>query len=329
MASIKQQGRYAHGSGGIVCTNPLYGIMVICAVAINPLICDRTFASVVGKATSSRAAREDAIRSIPFDRLTEDVQERITDIVHRPTIFRRMPIKVIDCDPELYRFLVRYPEVVVNIWKLMNITNVSLQRTGRYTLDAADGAGTISSMELVYGTQDTHLIYCDGAYEGPLFRRPVNGRCVLLLKSGFVETEKSRTHVVNRLDVFLQLDHAGAEVLTKTLHPLVGRSADVNFLESTEFLQRISRTAEQNGPGMQRLALRLDDVHDAVRRRFADLMGTVNANATQSQALHVPGGGLSNSASVEATARAPRERATPVSPLGSRSATNPTPPQRR
>ena len=301
MASTRE--RYARGPGRSARSGPVYGLILCCVASM--VMCEPVQAAVVGKASSDRAARADAIRSIPFEQLTTDVQARITDIVHRPTIFRRMPIKVIDCDPELYRFLVRYPEVVVNIWQLMNITNVSLKRTGRYKLDAADGAGTVSTMELVYGTKDTHVIYCDGAYEGPLFRRPVKGRCVLLLKSGYVQTEEARTHVVNRLDVFLQLDHAGAEVLTKTLHPLVGRSADVNFLESTDFLQRISKTAERNGPGMQRLAFRLDNVDHAVRQRFAQLMGTVSANTGESATLYVTGGSAAHRARADQAGRSP------------------------
>jgi hypothetical protein len=235
-------------------------------------------ASTLTDLAANREAQADAVRSLPLDELTPQVRARIQDVVARPTLFRRMPVKVIECDAELYRFLVRYPEVVVNIWQLMDITRVSLRRTGPYTLDAADGAGTVTTMELVYGTDDTHLIYCEGSYEGPLFLRPVQGRCVLLLKSAYT-AESGRRQIVNRLDIFLQLDHTGAKVLTKTLHPLVGRSTDVNFLESTEFLERISRTAEANGPGVQRLASRLNNVHPAVRQRFAELTAAVSARS--------------------------------------------------
>ena len=196
-------------------------------------------------------------------------------------MFRRMPDNVVECDPELYRFLIRHPEVVVNIWQLMGITKVDIERKGPFTLDATDGVGTVTETELVYGTHDTHLIYCEGSYEGPLFPRPLTGRCVLLLKSDFASERDDRWQVTNRLDVFLQVDHVGVDAFTRTLHPLFGKSADLNFVESTKFLERISRTSEENGPGMQRLAERLDKVEPDVRSRFAELTTEVYHNAQQ------------------------------------------------
>jgi hypothetical protein len=109
------------------------------------------------------------------------------------------------------------------------------------------------------------------------------GRCVLLLKSAYAGSA-GRYLITNRLDVFLQIDHVGVEVFTKTLHPLLGRSADINFVESTAFLQRISRAAEQNGPGLQQLAERLDDVEPDIRSQFAGLTAEVHSRAATQQA---------------------------------------------
>ena len=236
-------------------------------------------ASTVDKATTSRSAKEQAIREIPFHRLTPEAKHRISSVIEKPSMFRRMPINVVDCDPNLHRFLVRHPEVIVNIWQLMGITKVECERIGPYTVDAKDGVGTVTKVELVYGDRNTHLIYCEGEYEGPLFRRPLTGRCVLLLKSDYKQDEKKRWNVKNRLAIFLQVDHVGVDVFTRTLHPLLGKSADINFVESTNFLERISRTSEDNGPGMQRLSARLDNVDDDVRQKFAELTSFIHEDA--------------------------------------------------
>jgi hypothetical protein len=63
-----------------------------------------------------------------------------------------------------------------------------------YLLDASDGAGTFSNVELVYGTRDTHVVYGKGFYEGPLLRRRVNGKCVLLLQSGYTQIPSEVAH---------------------------------------------------------------------------------------------------------------------------------------
>jgi hypothetical protein len=236
-------------------------------------------AGTLGKGSASREDRMEATREIPFERLTPEARQKIGRVVQNPSLFRRMPTTVIDCDPQIYRFLVRYPEVVVNIWQLMGITKVTVDRVGPYTLDAQDGVGTITSIELVYGDQDTHLLYCEGNYDGPLFPRPLTGRCVLVLKSGYRQSPKARWNVTNEMDVFLQIDNMAVDVVTRTLHPLLGKSADLNFVQSTQFIERISRTSEENGSGMNRLAQRLDNVRPDVRQQFAQITQSVYATA--------------------------------------------------
>ncbi len=235
--------------------------------------------STVPRALTTKEAQEDAIRHIPFGEMRDDVRLRLQEVVRQPTLFRRLPVEVIDCDPELYLFLLRYPEVVVNMWQLMGITKVRIARKGEYLLDATDGAGTFSNVELVYGNRDTHVVYGKGYYEGPLLRRKVNGRCVLLLQSGYTQIPSGRVLVTSQLDVFVALENVGAEFVAKTLYPLVGKTADQNFSESARFIGQVSQQAEVNQPGIQRMAARLNNVDDAVREQFATLAATVSERA--------------------------------------------------
>ena len=233
-------------------------------------------AAKLSNATTGRAAREDALRSIPFRSMTAEAQEKIAAVVRRPTMFRRMPVNQIECDEKLHQFLVRNPDVVVNIWQLMGITQVEVERTGPYTLNASDGVGTTTNIELIYGTSNFHLLYCEGSYSGPLTAGALKGRCVLLLKTRTLR-RNGKPIVIDQLDVFVQVDNAGLDMLTRTLHPLLGRSADMNFIESTRFVERISHTAAANGTGMQLLAARLDNVSPEVQKEFAAISAEIHA----------------------------------------------------
>lgn len=235
------------------------------------------------KATTSRAAREDAIRGIPFRSLSQQAQQRLLSVVRKPTMFRRMPVTTIRCDPELHRFSVRQPEVIVSIWQLMGITQVTAQRTAPYVLQCNDGVGTITNMELIYGDSDTHVLFCEGSYDGPLFRKPLTGRCVLVLRSNSNQTGAGY-QVTNLLDVFLQVDHAGLDIFAKTLHPLLGKSADINFTESMRFIEKMSRASENNGDGMQNMIDRLKGVQPTVRKDFKQVVSNVQARHTHAMA---------------------------------------------
>jgi hypothetical protein len=219
-------------------------------------------------ADTSTRAREDAVSRIPLNKLNAETQRKLLSVVDRPSIFRRIPTKTIDCDTDMFLFLVRNPEVIVNIWEVMGVSNMTAERTGPYAWKGNDGAGTTCNIELVYGTEDLHVLYGEGPYEGGLLARKITGRCLLLLHSGYMHGRDARDYVGNQLDVFLTIDNAGAEFIAKTLHPLVGQSIDTNFGESAHFLSRLSAAAEKNGAGMERLADKLTHVAPEVRSRF-------------------------------------------------------------
>ncbi|MCC9609364.1 hypothetical protein LOC68_05585 [Blastopirellula sp. JC732] len=216
----------------------------------------------------NRGDRDAAIREIPFDKLTMQAGDDIRYVVTSPSIFRRLPVQVIDCDPDLYLLLVRYPEIIVNIWRLMGITNVAIERTGQFSFHAKDGAGTVSDVELVYGNRDTHILIANGYYEGPLAPGKVDAKCVLVLKTGYAPADMNKTFVSNQLDVFVKFEHKGADLLARTLHPLIGKTADANFAETTAFLGKISKSSEENFTGMQNLSQKLTQIDPALRDQF-------------------------------------------------------------
>jgi hypothetical protein len=214
---------------------------------------------------------DDAVRNIPFDKMTDEAQGRLWKIVAQPSLYRRLPITKVETDPDLYVFLIRYPEVIVNMWDLMGVTKVKIRRTGEFTFDASDGAGTTSQVELIYGDRETHVMMADGSYEGPLFKRLIHGRCVLLLRSAYGRGPNDQTQVPHQLDMFVQMDNVGADLMAKTLHPLVGQTADHNFVEASRFLGQVSQAASTRPSGMQQLAQKLTKIDPTVRQRFATI----------------------------------------------------------
>ena len=222
----------------------------------------------------NQRARNEAIRAIPFDQMNEQVQAKLSRVVANPGIYRRLPVQVVDCDPDLYVFLVRYPEVLVNIWQLMDITKLQVRRTGPFTFDASDGMGTDARVELVYGRPELNVYYAEGLYEGPLFRTRITGRCVILLRSEFSK-QNDRVNIKSCMDVFVDMDNVGAEIVVKTLHPLVGKTADFNFAETVKFIGQVSQASEMNGAGVERLAAKLANVNPDVRQTFAQYVEVV------------------------------------------------------
>lgn len=235
------------------------------------------------KLPSTRSAKKEALQAIPFAEINPQMQQTIRKVTTKPTIHRRLPVESIECDPNLYLFLLRNPEVVVNIWDLMGATQISMTRTGDYTYYATDGVGTTSSLQLAYGNSNVHVFYGEGRYEGSLIKNAVDGRCVLVLQSDYEQLPSGKTKITNTLDMFLEVDNLGLDVLAKTFQPFFGKYADYNFLETARFISRLSATAEENGAGVQRLASRLIELDPAVRQQFAAVAASVSQNAASRQ----------------------------------------------
>ncbi|MCI0360419.1 MAG: hypothetical protein L0211_18235 [Planctomycetaceae bacterium] len=238
-------------------------------------------AAAYDEADTSTKSRDEALRVLPLNELTAESRRKVLAVCESPSIYRRLPQKTVDCDPHMYRFLIRNPEVVVGIWQLMGVSNMTAQRTAPYAWKGDDGTGTKCDVELIYGSDDLHIVYGDGYYEGSVLKRQLTGRCVLILQSGYGYDASRRSLVGSRLDVFLQLDNVGADLIARTLAPWVGKVTDANFAESCKFAAKISQTAETNGPGMQRLADKLTSVEPEVRAGFARVSAGVHERVTQ------------------------------------------------
>ncbi len=186
---------------------------------------------------------------------------------------------MIDCDPNLYLFLVRHPEVVVNIWQVMGISKVTLERTGPDTYKGNDAAGTTGTIRMCYSNHDTQVLYAEGAYEGPMFSQPVQAQCVLVLRAGYVQETNGRYYITNRLDAFIHVDHVGLDLVAKTFSPLVTKTVDINFRETAAFVGVVSRTAAANPQGMRRLAGKLTGLDANLRSEFTRLSDDIAAKA--------------------------------------------------
>jgi hypothetical protein len=151
----------------------------------------------------------------------------------------------------------------------MGVTRMAIERDGPFTVNTDDGAGTISSLELIYGNDNLHIFYGKGSYEGPVIKKRLDGECVLVLRTEFTTGPDGKPMATNQMDIFLKVENATLGLIAKTIQPIVGSTADHNFVESLKFVQRLNETTEKNGPGVGQMSYRLD-ISDEVRQKFIE-----------------------------------------------------------
>lgn len=276
--------KFIAGLYAILAMVPMAGILCGPARAESPLLRRTNLLA----ATTSDAARRDAISSIPFEQLDREGRAKASAVLQDVAAFRRLPIEVVDCDPYLFLFLVRHPDVAVNIWQVLELSQLQLRQTAANRFELIEPTGTRLQAEFLYQSPEIHVLYGEGVYVGPLLGRPVNGRCLLVLRTGYVQETNGRHYVTARLDTFLQVQERAPDLATKLLHPLAGKAADHNFNQIVAFAGSLSRTAELNCRGVQRLASRLSGVQPEVRVRLSELAADIAKNS-QGQATATSG----------------------------------------
>ncbi len=232
-------------------------------------------------ASSSRETRDDATRLIPWGDLSPHNRELVRQIVDDASIYRRLPTRVVDCDPLMFNFLARHPEVVTDVWRLMGVGVLEVKPLGNSTFAARDAAGTTGKMQYLVekyndNARNTMLLYGDGTYTGAPLPRDVDARCLMLVRSGSSVETNGRTYVTAVVDTWVVVDRVGAELIAKTLQPLMAKAADHNFTETMKFVSTFSRTAETNPAGMQRLSEKLTSPDANVRGELVALSQQVH-----------------------------------------------------
>ena len=214
---------------------------------------------------------------------------RVRQVVQNPSVFRRVPVQVIDCDPNLYLFLVRHPEVVVNIWQVMGISKVKLVRTGQIPTRGRRGGHDRQRPAVLQQSRHASAVCRRECTKGRCSHSQSRPSACWCLRAGYVQETNGHYYITNRLDTFIHIDHVGLDLIAKTFSPLVTKTVDINFRETAAFVGVVSRTAAGNPQGMQRLAGKLTALEPEVRgelvRLSYDVAQRAQAAANQSNTL--------------------------------------------
>ncbi len=225
------------------------------------------------QANTSDAARREATQAVPLERIHQKYRRSVHKVLTDSSLYRRLPTQMVDCDPELFTFLMKNPEMLVEMWQHLGISHVTLRRTGGNTFSLSDGAGTTGKLIIVEqqcdgNAQNRIVMYSEGAYEGKPFKRPVRAQCVLLLRSGSMKETNGRDYVACQLDSFVRIERTSIKLFAKAIHPWVGKTADANFADTIAFISNLSQAAEKRPATIERLVNRLPHLAEQRQQQF-------------------------------------------------------------
>lgn len=237
---------------------------------------DSVSAFLADGGSSSHAARRAAVESLPLERISQPHRQHVERCLRETTLYRHLPTKVFACDGELLSFALHKPETIVDIWRVLGISRLALDPAGPEQWRLSDGYGTVGGLRLVYrehhGQTGLMVFHGRGAYTGPLAPRTLSGSCVLLVRHASAGVDAAgRKQQMMEIDAFVDMDGKGLEIVTRTLHPLIVRSAAANLHEICLFMSSLSQAAETNPEGVVRLVSRLPRTDPADKESLAGI----------------------------------------------------------
>lgn len=253
--------------------------------------CRPAVAEETTEASTSDDARQEAVSAIPMAKVDARYRKVVQAVISDPSIFRRLPTNVVDCKPEMFTYFAENPDVLVEVWRELGMTQVELVRTGPSTFRIADGAGTTGRLVIVESSCDANaqnrvVLYSEGSYDGKPFTKPLSAQCVLVLRSGSVVETNDRHYVAARLDSFIKLDRPSMELLAKAAHPFVGHTADKNFADTLAFMSNFSYTAERRPETIERIAGKLENIEAPRKTELQMLAASCAETSRVAQASH-------------------------------------------
>jgi hypothetical protein len=226
--------------------------------------------------SSGRAARQRALDAIPLERLAEPHRRAVEKCLRAATLYRRLPVETVACEGGLLDFALSKPEAIVDMWHVLGISRLALDPMGPGQWRLADGYGTVGVLRLVHHERQAGggllVFHGRGAYTGPLAPKNLTGSCVILVRhSPAMATADGRERHTLQIDSFLDVDGVGLEIVTRTLQPLIVRSAASNLHEICLFMATLSESARRNPEGVAQLAGRLGRTAPADQQALAGI----------------------------------------------------------
>lgn len=243
--------------------------------------------------SSSRDARDAARKALGLDLMNAEDRRDAEAVLRHPTLYRRLPQETFACDRDLLDFALAKPEVIVDVWRVLGISRLSLDPTAPGRWRMSDGWGTEGTLRLLRQERTPQgnvlVLLGKGGYHGPLAPQRLTGTCLVLVRCRQVADAADGTprHTM-QVDAFLDADGVGLEIVTRSLQGLVCRSSASNLHEICQFMAELSATSAENPAGVARLSARLTKVDPDARQSFAALVrgvadggGATDASATE------------------------------------------------
>jgi len=181
---------------------------------------------------------------LPLDQVSAPHREAVAEVIRDHTIHRKGPGDSFSCHAQVYLGLVNEPAITLALWQDLASSPVQLRQVAPGRYEGTDGAGTVASWEFVLRSPKLHALLCNLDYSSPRGNARLQGRIVLIVRSGYYREVDGDPWVQHDVEAFVKVDSKGWKALARTVRPILENVLEDQVQEAGLFVSLMGRLVE-------------------------------------------------------------------------------------
>ncbi len=186
----------------------------------------------------------DPAQIVPLSQMAPAHQAAIAEVIRDHTLHKKGTPDSFPCNSQVYLSLINEPAITLALWKDLAESPVQLRELapGRYT--GSDGNGATATWEFAYRSPKMHVLYSSLEYMSPRGNAHLQGRIVLIVRSGFYRETNGEPYVHHDVEAYVKVDSKGWKTLARTVRPILEKVLEDQVQEAGLFVSLMGRLVE-------------------------------------------------------------------------------------
>ncbi|WZO99011.1 hypothetical protein EP7_000603 [Isosphaeraceae bacterium EP7] len=239
------------------------GLMVVSAEVASPA---RALAA---------ARRPEPAQVVPLEQLAPNLRDSVAETIRESTLHRKAPADSFPCNPRVYMTLLNEPLLTLALWQDLSASPVKLRKVALGRYEGEDGAGTTGVWEYAYRSPKLNVMHCSLNNAGPRGNTRLEGRVVLIVRSGYYKEVNGEPWVQHDLEAFVKVDSKGWKAAARTARPVIEKLLEDQIREAGWFVSLMGRLVETHPDWAIGVANRQPQLSADFRGHFVSLVQEV------------------------------------------------------
>ena len=202
-------------------------------------------ASLPGRWAIAAATRSfDPGQIVPLDQMAPEHRELVSEVIRDLTIHRKGSTDSFPCHSPVYLSLINEPAITLALWQDLATSPVQLRQLAPGRYQGSDGAGASATWEFVFRSPKMHVLYSTLDYTSPRGNARLQGRIVLIVRSGYYRESNGEPYVQHDIEAFVKVDSKGWKTLARTVRPILEKVLEDQVQEAGLFVSLMGRLVE-------------------------------------------------------------------------------------